>query len=270
MSPFLPPEILDLIVDHLSEYERTTLRVCCLVSQSWVPRARRRLFFRIEFSSQSSIQLWIKAFPDPSTSLAHYTRVLTLDGFVTIETLGTRAYPWAHAFHHLVELRLINRNGQGVISLPPPRALVLTPFHGLFPTLKSLSIYRSFIPPSELPSLICSFPLLKDLRLSPFPTRHTAAISERNTPSTSPELTGALHLSNEVGSVLPMLLGLPNHCFRFSKILMRCRRVHDSDLTGDLVLKCSDALEFLSVVYYTFESTFSLTCTVAQYLTSTH
>ena len=48
MSISLPPEIFDLIVEHLRE-ERTTLKVCCVVAKSWVPRARRHLFTRVEF-----------------------------------------------------------------------------------------------------------------------------------------------------------------------------------------------------------------------------
>ena len=80
MSLPLPPEILDLIVDHLHD-EPTTLRACCLVSKSWIPRTRRHLFARVEFRSSRLFKLWMKAFPDSSNSPAHYTRSLDLAHF---------------------------------------------------------------------------------------------------------------------------------------------------------------------------------------------
>ncbi|KAF9780754.1 hypothetical protein BJ322DRAFT_1011601 [Thelephora terrestris] len=43
MSCFLPPEILDIIVDLLQN-EPKTLKACCLVSKAWIYRSRRHLF----------------------------------------------------------------------------------------------------------------------------------------------------------------------------------------------------------------------------------
>ena len=48
MSCTLPPEILDLIIDHLHD-EPATLKTCCVVSKSWVPRTRKHLFALVEF-----------------------------------------------------------------------------------------------------------------------------------------------------------------------------------------------------------------------------
>ena len=80
MLPLLPPEIFDLTIDHLHD-EPITLKPCCLVSKSWVPRARRNLFARVEIDSyQRHIQLWMKTVPDPSNSPGHHTRILQLDG----------------------------------------------------------------------------------------------------------------------------------------------------------------------------------------------
>jgi len=70
----LPPEILDLIVDHLHDEPfalRAQLEICCLVSKSWVPRTRKHLFTHLTFDdslverSKSHIELWKRAFPDP-------------------------------------------------------------------------------------------------------------------------------------------------------------------------------------------------------------
>ncbi|KAF9644347.1 hypothetical protein BDM02DRAFT_3103092, partial [Thelephora ganbajun] len=48
VHPYLPPETLDYIVDFLHD-NRETLEQCCLVSKSWVPRARKHLFADIKF-----------------------------------------------------------------------------------------------------------------------------------------------------------------------------------------------------------------------------
>ena len=258
MSPFLPQEILDLIVDHLHD-ERTTLGVCCLVSSSWIPRARRHLFFRIEFSPESPIELWIKAFPDPSTSPAHHARVLSLSG-ATVDTAGTNALAWVRTFYNVVDLRI------SAVQWTPG-GVSLVPFHGLFPTLTSFSIDRSYIPPSGLIDLICSLPLLKNLELRLLPIQNTTLTHERNTPATFPELTGTLYLVGKVQPVAYELLGLPN-CLRFTKIELRCH-VNEAHLTRDLVLKCSDTLESLSVSYAS-TSVFPSVYTVAQYLTVAH
>ena len=244
---FFPPEILDLIVDH--SYDERTLKECCLVSKSWVPRARRHLFFHIEFTPQSPVKSWIKAFPDPSTSPAHHARVLSLYCLAAVGSAGTGALAWVRTFCNVVDLRIVSVRWNG-------NQTSLVPFHKLFPTLKSLAIYRCYIPPSELLGLICSFPLLEDLQLRLLSTRDTPAIDERTAPSTSPEFTGTLHLSGDFRSVLPTLLGLPNG-FRFSVVVIS-NHVDDSDLTRDLVLGCSDTLKSLSVGYFT-SSTFSPT-----------
>ena len=46
--PPFPPEIFDLIIDHLQD-EPITLKACCLVSKSWVPRSRMHIFAHVEF-----------------------------------------------------------------------------------------------------------------------------------------------------------------------------------------------------------------------------
>jgi hypothetical protein len=54
----------DLIVDH-SYDELSTLKAWGTVSKSWVPRARRHLFFRVEFRSTSPIELWDEGLSGP-------------------------------------------------------------------------------------------------------------------------------------------------------------------------------------------------------------
>ena len=72
---YLPPEILDCVVDLLHN-ELEPLRTCCLASKSWVPRTRKHLFAKVEFPSEEVLGSWKRAFPDPSNSPAYHTRTL--------------------------------------------------------------------------------------------------------------------------------------------------------------------------------------------------
>jgi len=82
MSYTLPPEMLDLIVDHL-DGEPTALKTCCVVSKSWIPRAQRNLFAHVTFDA-SKLDLWKKTFPDPSNSPAYRTRSLLISDIPTV------------------------------------------------------------------------------------------------------------------------------------------------------------------------------------------
>ena len=108
----LPPEILDLIVNHLHD-EWTTLKMCCILSKSWIPRTRKYLFVRTRFyAPERPIKSWIQAFPDPSNSLAHHARTLsfrTQDASALANPDGDR---WIRTFHRVENLYL-NTLGYG-------------------------------------------------------------------------------------------------------------------------------------------------------------
>ena len=231
----LPPEILDSIVDHL-HHEPTTLKACCVVSKSWIHRTRTHLFARVEFYARElHIELWKKTFPDPSNSPAHHTRRLSVYGLSCFTAADAEAGGWIRAFHNIEHLHL------ETLGWKDRSALV--PFHGLSPTLTSLYLANTSM---EVLDLICSFPLLEDLGLAFF----DQGDDEWNTPSTSPRLTGSLIL-RAIGGVYPAarrLLDLPNG-LRFTKIVVECID-HDVESTMDLVSRCSDTLESLSICYY--------------------
>ena len=236
MSPPLPPEIFDLIIDHLHD-EPSTLKACCRVSKSWIPRSRGHLFACVEFNSTGTpIDLWMKAFPDPSNSPAHHTRTLCLRDPRIVST-DTRAL--IRSFCHVQTLS-VNTFRWGGISL--------LPFHGLSPILKSLDLSEVHGSMSEIIGLICSFPLLEDLLFSP-------EILKTNTdgwaaPPTSPKLTGSLLLGGRNHSIVRELLNLPDG-LHFSKIRVEWYiRDNDPGIVMDLVSRCSDTLETLYLRYY--------------------
>ena len=239
MSPTIPPEILDLITDHLHD-EPTTLKACCIVSKSWVPRTRRHLFSHLKFNEFThSIKYWVKTFPNPVDSPAHYTHILHLSGVPTITTATTTACAWLHSFRCVVELRLE--------SLPWGSDRVsLVQFKGFSPALRSLRLSKLSAPLPEVLDLIYSFPLLEDLWLDRVVTEND--VDQWDPPSTSPRLTGLLYLDKGSNPVARKLSNLPDGP-HFSGISV----VHSGRDPGPavaLVLRCVGTLKCLSVRYH--------------------
>ena len=230
MSFSLPPEILDLIVDHLHD-QPATLRACCLVSKSWVPRSRTHLFAHVKFSEKSA-ERWMKTFPDPLNSPTRYTRTLTIQGLQSALG-GADAHRWIRAFHNVVRLH-VNQHP-------------LAPFHGLSPTIKSLRLEFGRVRLSEVFDLMCSFPLLEDLTLLIY--AYEDDLDGWTTPSTSPRLTGSLmlHSMYGIGPITRRLLDLPNG-LNFTEVMSTCAKEKDIKSTTDLVSGCSNTLESLGFV----------------------
>jgi hypothetical protein len=101
--PRLPQETSDYIVDLLHD-ERETLRSCCLVSKSWVPRSRRHLFGMIRLVYPTEIQRWTEAFPDPAISPAYYTRSLLVNPALVLLAADAEGDGWILAFCNVVRL----------------------------------------------------------------------------------------------------------------------------------------------------------------------
>ena len=246
MSCPLPPELLDHIVDHLHD-EPSALRACCIVSRSWVPRARIHLFARVKFrTSIFPIESWMKIFPDPSNSPACYTRTLVIHGGALVIAAGTDAGRWIRAFHDIVNLHINTYGLLGNIQFS------LIPFHGLSPTIRSLHLELSFARPSEIFGLMFSFPLLEDFALLIF--GYGNEVGEWTAPLTSPRLTGSLDLGSRgyvggIGRITRPLLELPNG-LNFTKVGLTLADETDFGSTTNLVSGCSKTLESLSINDY--------------------
>ena len=252
MSPSLPPEILDLVVHHLRN-EPTTLKACCLVSKSWIPRARLHLFAQVSFGSVGhDIELWMATFPDPSSSPAHYTRRLNIFDLDITILASMGALAWIHHFRHIVELHL-----KPVLPVGSSIPVSIAQLRGLSPALRRLHLYRSTTPFLELLDFICSFPLLEDLTLR-FVVA-TDGVDSGNVDLASPKFTGTLSTMSTDDPAVRGLLALPGG-LRFTKIVIACTAGH-AGLVNDLVSKCSDTLESLAVAYYS-QGTFLLTLVV--------
>jgi len=158
--PRLPPKILDHVTDLLHD-EPETLKQCCLVSKSWIPRTRRHLFADIKFRSADDLVSWKKAFPDIANSPACHIHTLFVGCPWLIVAADGEEGGWIRAFSGVVNLDVAN----SVRSFTPP-GFSLAPFYKFSPTLKSLCIGPIHLPSPWLFDLICSFPLLEDLSLA--------------------------------------------------------------------------------------------------------
>ena len=233
MSRYLPPEILDLVVDNLHD-QPTTLEACCVVSKSWIPRARRHLFAHVELNTFGpSIGLWMTVFPDPLNSPAHYTRTLTVTGLRFEAGTDDEVTPWLRAFYNVVDLRV------ETLGWSDPEL-----FRGLSPNIRSLRLVAPMTRPSAMFGLIYSFPLLEDLTLlslSSEPGDDGWVI-----PSTLPTPTRSLLLSGGIGPVIRRLLDLQN-APHLTKIAFEFLYETDFRLAMNLVSRCSGTLESLDI-----------------------
>jgi hypothetical protein len=245
-NPPLPVEILDYVVNYLHDTE-DALGDCCLVSKSWIPRARKHLFANIAFPTVESLQSWKKKFPDPSTSPARYAKTL----FIDCAAPSAEAGSWIRGFSRIVRLEVGT-----YLDLDEP-VISLVPFHGLSPVLKSLRVTAPALPPSCIFDLFLSFPLLEDLAVTTHGmwVRHNDNSKEDEMPtnpqpSSPPVLTGSLKL-DLFGGMKPItsrLLSLPGG-IRFRELTLTWLHKEDLSTTTRLVEECSHTLESLDITW---------------------
>ena len=238
MSIPLPQEIIDLTVEHLGQ-ERATLKVCCVVSKSWVARTRKHLFARVEFTDESLVESWMNAFPDPSNSPAQHTRdlrILDAPGFIAAMTV---AHAWIRNFCNIVRLSV------EMITWRYSH-ISLVPLHALSSTLKSLSFAHDFIPFPEVFDFICSFPSLENLSLISIDGGETGTSA---LPLISPKFTGTLCLVMDGGirSSISRFLALPGG-LHFTKVWAQCL-AEDLESTTGLVSACCNTLKILTITH---------------------
>jgi hypothetical protein len=243
----LPSEILDHVIDHLHNAE-DALRNCCLVSKSWVPRARKHLFADIAFPTERSSESWKEMFPDPSTSPACYAKTLSV-----ICPLVATSGSWIGGFSRVEHLVTATHLPYFKESATP-----LLPLHGFSPVIKSLHVAVIALPPSQILNLILSFPLLEDLAVI---VHHGMLggggdddgseeddIMTTAQPPIPPTFAGSLELSLNQGvkPITRRLLSLPGG-IHFRKLILTCFSGEDIVLITALVEGCSHTLESLDI-----------------------
>jgi len=241
----LPLEILDYIVDFLHD-ERDTLKNCCLVSKSWVPRTRQHLFGDVKFHSATDLMLWKETFPDQSDSPACHTHTLFVACPEEVTAVDAERGGWIPSFSRVVELVVYSNPSR--LSKP---VASLTPFCVLSPVLKSLHIRYSNLSNSQIFDLIRSLPLLEDLTL--YIRGIDDDVLDLDAPSrvfqpTSPAFTGTLDLTvfKKLQPTARRFLDLSGG-LHFRELVLSCLYVEDIQWINTLVVKCSDALERLTL-----------------------
>jgi len=262
-NPDLPPEILDHTVDLLHD-EPETLKQCCLVSKSWIPRTRKYLFARVELRHVEDLESWKNVFLDPANSPAHHTQSLFIGcpQFVTIADAEEGG--WIRTFSRVVRLEV-----HTAIRNSDDRDLSLVPLHNFSPVLKSLRVDCRAIPRSHVLNLVYSLPLLEDLSIEEHGAQEVHHDGIDPQPSTSPPLTGTLELdvATWMEPTAGRLLSLPGG-LRFRKLVLKWRDEENLRWIRALVAECSDTLECVDI-RCTMISTFLPLLRWYQYLTRT-
>ena len=250
----LPCELLDHIVDFLHD-SQTPLRSCCLVSKSWVPRARTHLFAEVRFQTTKSLESWKKTFPDPSTSPACYAKTLFIYLPQVIMVADGEAGCWVTGFPHVVHL-MIGGCGQQGVSHGWRDTFAL--FRGISPVVESLRVDSVLLQSSQLFDLILSFPLLRDLSVTgcchlpagPDEDEDPNGPSTPAQPPSSLRFTGLLELDmrGEMEPIARQLLSLSGD-MRFRKLTLRLPCEEDIPLAMALAERCSHTLESLDITY---------------------
>jgi hypothetical protein len=243
----LPADVLDYVTDHLHD-KPETLKRCCLVSKSWIPRARKHLFADIMFYTAENLQSWKETFPDLSTSPTRYAKNLFVGCPEVVTAADAEAGGWITGFSCVASLKV----GTPRLGTGPPSSLV--PFHRFSPALKSLDVGFTVVPLPQIFDLILSFPLLEDLTVM---TSHDTSMADGSgsdwllttiQPSTPPLLTGSLELYLHGGMELAIrrLLSLPGG-IHFRKLGWPWVCEEDPLAITGLVEGCAHTLESLNI-----------------------
>ena len=186
-DPYFPLEIHDSIVDLLHG-EPETIKQCCLVSKSWVPRTRKHLFGTVILGENHRLEIWKKTFPNPANSPAYHTHTLVIGCAHAVATGDAEEGGWIRTFYNVVNLEVWTN-----YSSSSDWGVSLVPFHNFSPVLKSLILSTSSVPGSQILDFVCSLPLLEDLAVagSCIGSGWDWAGSQ---PLTSPVFTGTLEI----------------------------------------------------------------------------
>ena len=237
-DPYLPPDLLDIIADLLHDAD-DTLKSCCLVSKSWIPRTRKHLFAKVVFRTAEDLQSWKTLFSNPLTSPAYYTQSFTIN-FCP----DPRESDWIPTFSRVVRFQM------GTRSEP---ATFFFPFHGFSSALKSLHLDSTSLTSPCVFNFICSFPFLENVSVGmigdvvdldgDFGGMSTVAQS-----SSPPPFTGTLKLSLQMGMdpIASNFLSLSKGP-HFRKLRMSWYSPKDALPTVALIEKCSLTLESLRI-----------------------
>ena len=245
LTPHLPAELLDHIVDLLHD-ENDPLKSCCLVSNSWIPRARKHLFARVSFHTVAHLQSWRETFRDPLASPAYYTKSLLINCPYAFAGINTEDCRWiSTAVEFEVDAREVN--------IDEPSAIPFVLFHGFSPAVEVFAATFTSSSTSRILNLVYLFSLLKDLILVTYqPTGDDHRQPAVTQPSNPPAFTGTLGIFPEAGMehIASQLLSLPNGLHFRELQLYRTRSFDGNDVGGEVSIYPRIPQHFLYIPRY--------------------
>jgi hypothetical protein len=154
MSTYIPPELIDQIIDHLHD-DPKSLNACALTTRNWVPSARHHRFQSIRFHSAKKIDSFHQLSRDAPGLLPYYQEAVICDnsGYIPAAILEAAA----NACLTLPNLERIKFNNRTYASTPKVVS-ILSPIAAKITTLNlSGTLFASS---TDFWPLICSFPNL--------------------------------------------------------------------------------------------------------------
>ena len=160
--PRIPQEIINEILVHLAtdpaSSANLSLRSCSLVSKSWVSPCRQHLFYTIFFFSPKHIDKWLRTFPVPEESPAHYVRDLS------IWLGGGDCVPEREIFKYtswFINVEKLTLSGYGAFSLSRTTSLWRLP-----QSVTSLAIQTNMLTLVDIRDIMAQLPNLDHLSVS--------------------------------------------------------------------------------------------------------
>ena len=154
MSTYIPPELVDQIIDHLCN-DPKSLNACALTARNWVSSARFHRFHSIRFHSAKKIDSFHQLSKEAPGLLPYYQEAIICDnsGYVPASILEAAA----DACLTLPNLERIKFNNR-IYASTPRVVTILSPIVAKITTLNlSGTLFASS---NDFWPLICSFPNL--------------------------------------------------------------------------------------------------------------
>jgi len=154
----LPPELLDEIIDHISDEQ--SLRNCSLVAKSWVYPSRRQIFEFVDIWRDGPLYMWLDAISPTNIGVLQHVRSVQCRSYLHPDSPHPPAgflHDYWPSFHHLE--RLAFSSG----FLPPYTQIPI--FSAFRHSLLSLSLRSCGVRIDGLVTLVDYFPNLAHLEL---------------------------------------------------------------------------------------------------------
>jgi len=244
--PDLPQELIDKIIDEVSQWDSThDLRACCLVQKRWVERSRRHLFKEVSLYTTDHFKNWIKLIPSGSNGPYHHVRTLMYRQGTAV--LGPKQlldlYPGHFtSFTGLESLQIFNLSLLRFTPTSMPKA-----FGPIGRFMRTLVVKDVELTLNSLLMFLVHFPRLETLYLG---DNLITAPEKKKQPPSLPSLTGELVLVSMASVHRPFVLELSKLPLRYSELDVEFRWASEVlNAIAHLILTCSPTLEKLTLRY---------------------